>query len=127
MAFKLGGGKMGLMLQISLNDESIGAQIERTFRKDGLSIAGDDCVRVNGLQIPLEVDYDDLVIGKKIGQGACSSVYVAVHKYSNKKYAVKIFNTSDRGQAGQLGHEMHILTQVDCESLTHIKGISQRL
>ena len=118
---------MGLMLQISLNDESIGAQIERTFRKDGLSIAGDDCVRVNGLQIPLEVDYDDLVIGKKIGQGACSSVYVAVHKYSNKKYAVKIFNTSDRGQAGQLGHEMHILTQVDCESLTHIKGISQRL
>ena len=43
----------------------------------------------------MEVVFSDLIMGRRIGQGACSSVNIAKHRTSGEKYAVKLFNIYD--------------------------------
>ena len=43
----------------------------------------------------MEVTYSDLIMGKRIGQGACSSVNMARHAETGEMFAVKMFNVYD--------------------------------
>ena len=43
----------------------------------------------------MEVTHSDLIIGRKIGQGACSTVYIAKHIQTGETFAVKMFNIYD--------------------------------
>jgi serine/threonine protein kinase len=43
----------------------------------------------------MEVTYSELIIGKKIGQGACSTVNMARHVHTGEIFAVKMFNVYD--------------------------------
>lgn len=70
----------------------------------------------------MEVAYDDLIMGRRIGQGACSSVNLAKHKRTDETYAVKLFNTFDRSQAGQLYNEVKLLLSFQCDCLISLKG-----
>ena len=47
----------------------------------------------------MDVTYADLIIGRRIGKGACSAVHVAEHDKSGELYAVKMFNAFDKLQA----------------------------
>ena len=61
-------------------------------------------------------------MGRKLGQGACSSVVLATHNRTGEKYAVKMFNVYDDNQAHQLAKEIAILSSVDCDALVAMKG-----
>lgn len=78
-------------LDISLREDSVSLDhwAANTYRKDGISISTQK-TRLFGKDIPMEVSFDDLVIGVRIGRGACSSVHVATHKTTRQKYAVKV-------------------------------------
>jgi hypothetical protein len=43
----------------------------------------------------MEVTFSDLIMGKRIGQGACSSVNMARHSDTGEMFAVKMFNVYD--------------------------------
>lgn len=43
----------------------------------------------------MEVTYGDLIMGRRIGQGACSSVNMARHLETGEMFAVKMFNVYD--------------------------------
>jgi hypothetical protein len=43
----------------------------------------------------MEVRYSDLIMGKRIGQGACSSVNMGRHIQTGELFAVKMFNVYD--------------------------------
>jgi hypothetical protein len=43
----------------------------------------------------MEVTYGDLIMGRRIGQGACSSVNMARHSETGEMFAVKMFNVYD--------------------------------
>ena len=43
----------------------------------------------------MEVTYSDLIMGRRIGQGACSSVNMARHSETGEMFAVKMFNVYD--------------------------------
>lgn len=43
----------------------------------------------------MEVTYSDLIMGKRIGQGACSCVNMAKHSETGEMFAVKMFNVYD--------------------------------
>ena len=43
----------------------------------------------------MEVTYPDLIMGRRIGQGACSSVNMARHSETGEMFAVKMFNVYD--------------------------------
>lgn len=45
--------------------------------------------------IQMEVTYPDLIMGRRIGQGACSSVNMARHSETGEMFAVKMFNVYD--------------------------------
>lgn len=71
----------------------------------------------------MEVTFSELSMGNVIGQGACSSVNVAVHKDTGVPYAVKMFNVYDESQASQLFKEISMLSSVqDCDALISLKG-----
>ena len=70
----------------------------------------------------MEVSYNDLDIGKRIGHGACSSVNIATHRMTGEKYAIKMFNIYDNSQANQLRREVKVLAEVDCDALISFKG-----
>jgi serine/threonine protein kinase len=70
----------------------------------------------------LEVQYDDLILGDRIGQGACSSVNLARHRSTKEIYAIKMFNIYDHGQASQLYNEILLLTSFQCDALISLKG-----
>lgn len=70
----------------------------------------------------MDVSYDDLIIGKRIGQGACSSVNIAKHHSTGEKYAVKMFNVYDDSQAHQMIKEVLLLAQIDCDTIVTLKG-----
>ena len=46
-------------------------------------------------EIKMEVTYSDLIMGNRIGQGACSSVNMARHAETGEMFAVKMFNVYD--------------------------------
>lgn len=70
----------------------------------------------------MAVSFSDLVMGKRIGQGACSSVNLAKHKNTGETYAVKMFNVQDRAQESQLYNEILLLTGFQCDCLISLKG-----
>lgn len=70
----------------------------------------------------MEVAYSDLVMGERIGQGACSSVNLARHRVTGEIYAIKLFNVSDQTQASQLYNEILLLTGFQCDALIALKG-----
>jgi hypothetical protein len=43
----------------------------------------------------MEVTYSELIMGRKIGQGACSTVNMARHVHTGAIFAVKMFNIYD--------------------------------
>jgi len=53
-------------------------------------------MRIEGEEIYMTVHEKDLVVEKRIGQGACSAVFRARHKRLGEKYALKMFNVFDR-------------------------------
>ena len=62
---------------------------------------------VNGLQ--MEVTYSDLIMGKRIGQGACSSVNMARHSETGEMFAVKMFNVYDEVHNNECCHPLSAL------------------
>jgi serine/threonine protein kinase len=107
-------------LEVSLNKDNFD-QLGTTYRDEGLSI-GADHMRLFGEEVQFEVSFSDLVIGSILGKGACSSVYMAHHKRSGDRYAVKVFNVFDRTQASQLYNEILLLTSFQCDALISLKG-----
>jgi serine/threonine protein kinase len=71
----------------------------------------------------MEVSFADLVMGERIGQGACSAVNLARHKKTNEIYAIKMFNVADQGQESQLYNEIFLLTSFQCDALIALKGV----
>ncbi len=70
----------------------------------------------------MEVQYSDLEMGDRIGQGACSSVNLARHKKTKEIYAIKLFNVCDQAQESQLFNEIFLLTSFQCDALIALKG-----
>ena len=97
------------------------ADMENTYRREGLTI-GANYMRILGNEVQMEVLYTDLVLGKRIGQGACSTVHVAQHRETCEFYAVKMFNVYDEGQSRQLQREICLLAYVTCDALVSLKG-----
>ena len=87
-----------------------------TFRAEGMSVAYDK-LRIDGENIQLQVTNEDLIMGKRIGQGACSSVNRAKHKITGEFYAVKLFNVYDKTQRSQMTKEITMLLEIDCPCL----------
>eukprot|EP00981_Chlorochromonas_danica_P001391 scaffold296_cov164-Ochromonas_danica.AAC.8 len=108
-----------LRLDLSLrqNDDTL----EATYRDEGLSV-GADHMRLYGEEVEMEVSYNDLILGKRIGHGACSSVNLAQHRRTGETYAIKLFNIFDRDQASQLYNEILLLTTFSCDALISLKG-----
>ena len=87
-----------------------------TFRTEGMSVAYDK-LRIDGENIQMKVTNEDLIMGKRIGQGACSSVHRAKHKTTGEFYAVKLFNVYDKTQRSQMTKEITMLLEIDCPCL----------
>ena len=116
----------GLGLKLTLGDsltnfEDSMKDLEATYRVEGLSM-NEEQLRVDGLAQEMEVTYAELIIGRRIGQGACSAVHLAEHETSGKVYAVKMFNTFDKGQRAQMISEVKLLYSIECECIVSIKG-----
>ncbi len=116
----------GLGLKLNLNDsltnfEDSMKDLEATYRIEGLSI-NEEQLRISGQAQEMEVTYADLIIGRRIGQGACSAVHLAEHEKTGKIYAVKMFNTFDKGQRTQMISEVKLLSNIECECIVSIKG-----
>ncbi|KAJ1407970.1 kinase-like domain-containing protein [Ochromonadaceae sp. CCMP2298] len=109
-----------LRLDMSVGKEAYDT-MGATYRNEGLSV-GSDHMRLYGEEIQLEVSFHDLILGNRIGQGACSSVNLAKHKRTAETYAIKMFNVYDKGQASQLYNEILLLTSFQCDALISLKG-----
>jgi len=92
-----------------------------TFREEGMSVAF-DALRLDGEEINMDVYEDDIVKEKRIGQGACSSVYKARHKVTGDLYALKMFSVYDKGRRDQLRKEIRMLASIDCDALIQFHG-----
>jgi len=110
-----------LSLEVSMGKDDDFADMENTYRREGLTI-GADYMRILGNEVQMEVLFTDLALGKRIGQGACSTVHVAQHRHTGEYYAVKMFNVYDEGQSRQLQREICLLAYVRCDALVSLKG-----
>ena len=59
----------------------------------------------------MSVKYSDLIIGDRVGAGACSAVHLATHKDTGEKYAIKWFNIFDQNHSQMLFAELNFLHQ----------------
>jgi hypothetical protein len=112
----------GLRLDISMDRRDSFDGMEDTYRREGLTV-GSDYMRIHGVDfnvrciyyiskaslyhaswpchpkkqpsLQMEVTFSDLIMGKRIGQGACSSVNMARHSDTGEMFAVKMFNVYD--------------------------------
>lgn len=57
----------------------------------------------------MEVTYSDLIMGKRIGQGACSCVNMAKHSETGEMFAVKMFNVYDEVRTHQYCYPLSAL------------------
>jgi serine/threonine protein kinase len=122
MLSKRGLGGLKLSLGDSLtNFEDSMKDMGSTYRIEGMSL-NQDQFRILGEELNMEVQYADLIIGKRIGQGACSSVHLAEHEVTGETYAVKMFNAFDKAQRSQMAKEVKLLTELDCDAIVGIKG-----
>ena len=69
-----------------------------TFRIEGMSLNAEE-MRLFGEEVSMAVTYADLIVGRRIGRGACSAVHVAEHESSGELFAVKMFNALTRPSA----------------------------
>jgi serine/threonine protein kinase len=92
-----------------------------TYRIEGISM-NEEHFRVFGEEQKMQVQYADLIIGKRIGQGACSAVHLAEHERTGEIFAVKMFNAFDKAQRAQMAREVKVLTELDCEAILGIRG-----
>lgn len=92
-----------------------------TFRDEGMSV-GMDHMRMWGEDVQMSVKYSDLIIGDRVGAGACSAVHLATHKDTGEKYAIKWFNIFDQNHSQMLFAELNFLHQVDSEAIISMKG-----
>lgn len=98
------------------------SEMNNTFRGEGISVKYDR-FRIEGEEINMEVLPDDIEIGERLGQGACSTVYLARHRDTGDRFALKMFNVYDRSRRGQLLKEIKTLANVhDCDSLINFYG-----
>mmetsp|Transcript_7170 Transcript_7170/g.7265 ORF Transcript_7170/g.7265 Transcript_7170/m.7265 type:complete len:95 (-) Transcript_7170:12-296(-) len=93
--------KLDLKLDISIDRVDIFDGMEDTYRKEGLTV-GSNYMRIFGVDFNMEVTYSELIMGRKIGQGACSTVNMARHVHTGAIFAVKMFNIYDESQSRQL-------------------------
>lgn len=98
---------MGMKLDISSFGADSMADLTSTFRYEGLSVGrclfddfvscttdvyclyynlAFDSLRVDGKEIDTAVSFNDLKMGKRIGQGACSAVNLAEHRVTGLLY-----------------------------------------
>eukprot|EP01038_Epipyxis_sp_PR26KG_P016953 gene16953-23279_t len=116
-----------LQLELSLgtnsDDDPLGfsSTLNSTYKLEDLRV-GKNYMNLNGEDLQMEVCFSDLIMGKGIGRGACSTVNVAHHKKSNEFFAVKRFNVMDRKQATQLYNEICLLASFQCDALISLKG-----
>eukprot|EP01031_Cornospumella_fuschlensis_P032545 gene32545-39351_t len=111
----------GLSLDLSMRQQDGMDALGATYRDEGLSV-GANHMRLYGEEVEMEVSFNDLILGRRIGQGACSSVNLAQHRRTGETYAIKLFNIYDRGQASQLYNEILLLTSFSCDALISLKG-----
>jgi serine/threonine protein kinase len=122
MLARKGLGALKLTLGDSLtNFEDSMKDMGSTYRMEGLSLNETD-FRLFNKELEMQVTYSDLIIGKRIGQGACSAVHLAEHEKTGVMYAVKMFNVFDKGQRSQMTKEIKILTELDCEAIVAYSG-----
>jgi len=122
MLQRKGLGALKLTLGDSLtNFEDSMTGMGSTYRIEGLSL-NEEHFRMFGEELKMKVTYSDLVIGKRIGQGACSAVHLAEHEKTGEPYAVKMFNVFDKGQRSQMTKEIKVLTELDCEAIISYRG-----
>jgi serine/threonine protein kinase len=82
-----------------------------------------DIQRFHKQEVEMEVTFDELDIGRRIGSGACSNVHLGTHVHTGALYAVKFFSIYDEAQADQLLREVSMLFAVqDCDALMTLKG-----
>mmetsp|Transcript_14835 Transcript_14835/g.22326 ORF Transcript_14835/g.22326 Transcript_14835/m.22326 type:complete len:381 (+) Transcript_14835:82-1224(+) len=117
----------GLALQVDDKFEDsidFGGTGTGTFRDGELSVSMQG-LRIQGEHLPMEINQDDLILGKRIGQGACSSVYKSRHKGTGQHYAIKLFSVYDKERRSQLRKEISTLSGVMCDSLIAFYGAYQ--
>jgi serine/threonine protein kinase len=110
-----------LSLEVSDRMEDSLDGLAGTFREEGMSVAF-DALRLDGESINMDVYEEDIVKEKRIGQGACSSVYKARHKRTGDLYALKMFSVYDKGRRDQLRKEIRMLASIQCDALIQFHG-----
>eukprot|EP01041_Mallomonas_annulata_P010568 gene10568-22055_t len=95
--------------------------MDTTYRQEGISVSHTR-MRIEGEEIYMQVLEKDLVVEKRIGQGACSAVFRARHKRHGELYAIKMFNIFDRERRSQLQKEITMLSRIQCDSLIAFFG-----
>lgn len=116
----LGGLKLSLGESLTNFEDSM-KDMGSTYRIEGMSL-NQDHFRILGEELNMDVQYADLIIGKRIGQGACSAVHLAEHEVSGEVFAVKMFNAFDKAQRSQMAKEVKLLTELDCDAIVGIRG-----
>ena len=96
---------------------------ESTLRFGEMSLSAQS-LRVAGQSLTMEVTQADLVMGKRIGSGACSSVFVGTHRRTGECFAVKTFNVYDRDRKKQFEKELGVLLHFNCDCLVSFFGVS---
>ena len=116
---------MNLNLQIDpmIETQSSLEMSESTLRFGDMTLS-EHSLRIRGRSLTMEVRQGDLVMGKRIGVGACSSVHMAQHKESGEMSAVKMFNVYDSDRKKQLQKELSVLLEFNCDSLVSFFGVS---
>lgn len=96
--------------------------MESTYRQEGISVSTRGHMRIEGEEIIMDVTESDLVLTKRIGQGACSAVFKAVHERTGEFFAIKMFNVYDKERRHQFDKEIRLLSLVQCEALITFYG-----
>ena len=118
---KMNRPRPALTLEVSDRMEDSLDGLGGTFREEGMSVAF-DALRLDGESINMDVFEEDIVKEKRIGQGACSSVYKARHKVTGDLYALKMFSVYDKGRRDQLRKEIRMLASIQCDTLIQFHG-----
>lgn len=75
---------------------------------------------------PSGVSFDDLDIERKLGSGASASVYLAKHKLTGQRYALKCISLYEKGVRDQLIAELNTLYAAECDALVGFYGATYR-
>ena len=113
------------LLDMSIGKDDQFDNMGQTYRNEGISVSVNH-LRIKGTEVMFSetLSVSDLTIGRRIGQGACSSVCIAQHNITKEQYAVKKFNVYDDWQSESLKKELELLTKCnECDALITLKGV----